>query len=98
MEFVVIDAVTGRVYDPPIQDVSFHYPSRDDFDPQGGWSCRENFLTHNAQSRLLIVEGCLNGEAGRPRCGRSYFVMGSGGLKQLYFDPDLMPDGTIAPP
>jgi hypothetical protein len=102
MQFVVVNAVSGDVTDPPFRAVYFHYSHHankkwPDFDATGRWWCDENDLvTGRLDSRMLVVEGCV--EHPTIRCGRTYFEMTSGGLKQLWFDPDLLPDGTVAKP
>ena len=87
-QFVVVDAETGIIYDPPFAEVDYHYPKEGDAD----WWCYSDLLNYRKDSALLIVEGCLRGK----QCGRTYFVM-SDALKQLSYDPDMLPDGTIAP-
>ncbi len=101
MQFAVVDAITGNVFAPPFPAVYFHYPLAvtekwPDFDPEGKWWCRDyaDRPTFEPNSALLVVEGCI----GDKQCGRTFFEMTAGGLKQVYFDPDLSPDGTVAPP
>jgi hypothetical protein len=89
-EFVVADVKTGRVYDTNFQTVDYHYPPQDE-DP--GWWCYSDALTYSANSRLLVIEGCLSGRL----CGRNYYVMEPSGLRHLSYDPDLLKDGTLAP-
>jgi hypothetical protein len=96
MEFVVVDVETGRVYDPPFDSVSFHFPPSEEFDVKGRWASAGNYLSHKQSSRLLMIEGCLNREV-NAKCGRTFFVIGAGGLKEVYFDPDRLSDGSIAP-
>jgi len=88
-KFVIVDAKTGTVYDPPFDEVDYHNPPGE---PEVDWWCYSALLNFNKESRLLIVEGCLRGK----QCGRTYFVM-ENALKQLEYDPDLLPDGTVAP-
>jgi len=104
IQFVVVDAVTGTIFDPPFHAVYFHYSvgaSRrwPDFDATGRWWCDEyeDWPARKPKSRLLVVEGCVSDETDA-RCGRTYFEMTPAGLKQVYFDPDLLPDGKVAPP
>lgn len=97
-QFAIIDAITGTVYDPPFSAVYFHYSfalnkTWPDFDAEGKWWC-EDFVTFKLTSRLLVAEGCIADS----QCGRTYFTMTPTKLKQVYFDPDLSPDGTVAPP
>jgi hypothetical protein len=66
--FVIVDAKTGIVYDPPFHSLDFHTPPKDS-DVQ--WWFYPERLNYRKESRLLIIEGCL---AGRP-CGRTYFEM-----------------------
>ncbi len=89
--FVVVDVNTGKVYDTRFRDVDYHYPS----DPYSdfGWWCYSDTLTYDVNSRLLIIEGCLDGK----QCGRNYFVMESEGLRQIKYDLDLLKDGSVAP-
>jgi hypothetical protein len=89
-EFVIADVNTGRVYDTSFQTVDYHYPSKDD---NPGWWCYPESLTFSANSRLLIIEGCLSGK----QCGRNYYVMEPTGLRHLSYDPDLLKGGTKAP-
>lgn len=89
-QFVIADVNTGRVFDPGIREVDYHYPSADN-EPE--WQCYSESLTYRVDSRLLIVEGCLAGKD----CGRSYFVMASAGLRRIRYDPDLSKDGARAP-
>jgi len=88
-QFVIVDAKTGAVYDPPFAEVYYHFPpANSNFD----WWCYSDLLTFYKDSRLLVIEGCLRGK----QCGRTYFAW-EDGLKQLTYDPDLLPDGTVAP-
>jgi hypothetical protein len=87
-EFVIIDASTGIVHDPPFDKVDYHYPQSSDV----RWQCYSDLLTYRKDSLLLVAEGCLKGK----QCGRTYYVM-KNGLKQIAYDPDLLPDGKIAP-
>ena len=100
-QFAIIDAITGDLYAPPFDSIDFHHPFSiaekwPDFDPEGKWWCEQyaDWPTFKANSALLVVNGCI----GDGQCGRTFYVMQSKGLKQIYFDPDLCPDGTIAPP
>jgi len=88
-KFVIIDAKTGTVYDPPFDEVDYHYPPKES---DVNWWCYSDLVNYQKESRLLLVEGCLRGK----QCGRTYFVMEKT-LKQLDYDPDLLPDGTVAP-
>jgi len=88
-QFVIVDAKTGAVYDPPFAEVYYHFPPSD---LKFNWWCYSDLLTYSKDSRLLIVEGCPRGN----QCGRTYFVS-QDGLKQLDYDPDLLPDGKMAP-
>ena len=87
--FVIVDAITGTVYDPPFRWTDFHQPPKDS-DVQ--WWCFPDRVNYRKESRLLVVEGCLAGE----QCGRTYFVMKTV-LKQVDYDPDRLSDGTVAP-
>ncbi len=97
-QFVVLDALTGTVVDPPFQWVEFHYwaflsknPKWAAYEPK--WTCFDGFLTYKRDSSLLVVEGCVS----KRQCGRTFYEMKDGHLAQLSFDPDLLPDGTVAP-
>jgi hypothetical protein len=87
-EFVIVDAKTGTVYDPPFDEVDFHYPPKES---DVRWWCYPDLVNYHKDSQLLVVEGCFRGR----QCGRTYFIM-ENTLKQLDYDPDLFPDGTIA--
>jgi hypothetical protein len=88
-QFVIVDSVTGKVYDPPFVEVYYHFPpANSNFE----WWCYTDLLTFNKGSRLLVVEGCLAGK----RCGRTYFLW-EDSLKQLSYDPDLLPNGSVTP-
>ncbi len=89
-EFVIVDLKTGTVYDPPFDEIDYHYGPKD-YHP--GWQCYSDMLTYRRDSSLLIVEGCLRGK----QCGRTYLVMEDGRLRQVAYDPDRLPDGTVAP-
>jgi hypothetical protein len=89
-EFVIVDVKTGIVYDPPFAEVDYHYPGPEQSDVE--WWCYSDLLTYQKESALFVVEGCLQGK----QCGRTYLVMRNT-LQQKYYDPDLLPDGTIAP-
>jgi hypothetical protein len=92
-EFVIVDLKTGAVYDPSFVGVGSHY-GPECCDPTPGWQCYSHMLTYRRDSRLLVVEGCLlRGK----QCGRTYFVMEGGQLKQVAYDPDRLQDGTVAP-
>jgi hypothetical protein len=90
LQFVIVDLKTGIVFDPPFDEVDFHYGPKD-YDP--GWWCYSDLITYQQDSRLLVVEGCLHGK----QCGRTYFVMESGQLRQVAYDPDRLPNGKVAP-
>jgi hypothetical protein len=97
-QFAVVDAITGIIYDPPFQDLDFHYglglakdPKWANYEPQ--WLCYDDRLAYQPDSGLLVVEGCVS----EHQCGRTFFKMNAQGLQQVAFDPDLLPDGTIAP-
>jgi hypothetical protein len=97
-QFVILDALTGTVVDPPFQWVEFHYwgflskiPKWAAYEPK--WTCFDDFLTYQSDSSLLTVEGCIS----KNQCGRTFYEMKEGHLRQLSFDPDLLPDGTAAP-
>ena len=104
--FVIVDLISGAVYDPPFQDLGFHYWPAMENHPSWSeesfeaWSCEignsdsNGFLFHKFNSDLLVVEGCFNDR----QCGRTFFVMSYGKLKQVKFDPDLLPDGSVAEP
>ena len=96
-QFVVLDAITGAVAEPPFESVDFHYwlflakiPKWANYEPK--WSCYDDFLTSHADSSLLVVEGCIRNQ----QCGRTFYEMKDGRLRQVFFDPDLLPDGTVA--
>jgi hypothetical protein len=97
-QFVVQDALTGTVVDPPFQWVEFHYwgflskiPKWAAYEPR--WTCFDGFLTYRRDSSLLVVEGCIS----KRQCGRTFYEMKYGHLSQVMFDPDLLPNGTVAP-
>ena len=93
-DFVVVDVRTGKVYDPPFRDLNFHMPPPDLFvDSDPNWFCFADVIRYRKDSDLLVVEGCLDDK----QCGRTYFRMVNTGLKQVAFDPDLLPDGKVAP-
>ncbi len=101
IQFAVVDAITGEVYAPPFDAAYFHYSLSiakrwPDFDAEGKWWCEQyaDWPTFKANSALLVVEGCISDR----QCGRAFYVMKATGLEQVYFDPDLSPDGSIAPP
>jgi hypothetical protein len=89
-EFVIIDLKTGAVYDLSFDRVEFHYGSTDD---NPGWQCFSDLVMHRPDSSLLVVEGCLWAK----QCGRTYFVMESGRLRQVAYDPDRLRDSAVAP-
>ena len=95
--FVVVDVVTGIVYDPPFRDINFHQPEVADHwenhEPQ--WWCLSNHevVEFRNNSDLLVVEGCLDNH----QCGRTYYRIGVKGLQQIAFDPDRLPNGDGAP-
>jgi hypothetical protein len=95
--FVVVDVVTGTVYDPPFTDINFHQPEVAEYwenhEPQ--WWCLSNHdvIEYRADSDLLVVEGCLDDH----QCGRTYYRIGVKGLQQIAFDPDRLPHGDVAP-
>ncbi len=94
--FVVVDIATGRIFDTPFRDLNVHYPPSGVFedDAKPGWWClHDDVLDFRRDSSLLMVEGCLDDH----QCGRTYYKIGSSGLRQIAFDPDLLPDGHIAP-
>jgi len=100
-QFVIVDAINGIVYAPPFPEIYFHHPFAvnekwPDFEGEGQWWCEEyaDWPTVKATSTLLVVDGCVSDK----QCGRTFFVMAAPGLKQIYFDPDLSPDGVVAPP
>jgi hypothetical protein len=100
-QFVIVDAITGNVIEPPFPNISFHHPFAaeqrwPDFDPEGKWWCEEyaDWPTIKITSALLVVEGCISDR----QCGRTFFVITQTKLKQVYFDPDRSPDGKVAPP
>lgn len=100
-KFAVVDAVTGVIFDPPFegfQGVYVHYWNSatrvwPHFDGQGRWWCSGR--EYRVESRLLVMEGCIS-NAG-VQCGRTYLEMTNSGLKKLHFDPDLLPNGKVAP-
>jgi hypothetical protein len=94
IDFVVVDRVSGRVFDPPFTDVSFHQPRSAEVCEfaEKRWWCLEDYLTFKSTSSLLVVQGCVS----EKRCGRFYFQMTSDGLKEIKFQPDVAPDGTVA--
>jgi hypothetical protein len=101
IQFAVVDAITGEVYAPPFDAAYFHLSLSiakkwPDFDAEGKWWCEQyaDWPTFKANSSLLIVEGCV----GDRQCGRTFYAMKATGLEQVYFDPDLSPDGSIVPP
>jgi hypothetical protein len=87
--FVIVDAKTGKVYDPAFAEVGYHFPVPG---LKVDWWCYSDLLNFRKDSNLLVVQGCLQGK----QCGRTYFVIDAG-LKQIDYDPDLLPDGKIAP-
>ena len=89
-EFVIADLITGVVYDPSFDEVDFHNGPMD-YDP--GWQCYSDVITYQRDSSLLVVEGCLRGK----QCGRTYFVMEFGHLRQVAYNPDRLRNGKIAP-
>lgn len=91
IQFVIVDLNNGRVFDPAFRQIDYHYPSDPDYD--FNWWCYPSALNYSVSSRLLIIEGCLDGH----RCGRNYFLMDQEGLKVLSYDPDLSKDGKVAP-
>lgn len=91
-DFVIIDVKTGAIFEPSPYEVGYHYPKQHDLGV--AWWCYSDLITYRVDSRLLIVEGCvLQGK----QCGRTYFAEEDGRLRQVAFDPDLLPDGKIAP-
>jgi hypothetical protein len=88
-QFVIVNAKTGTVYDPPFHWVDFHTPPKES---DVNWWCYPQRMNYHKESRLLVIEGCLAGE----QCGRTYFVI-ENRLKQLHYDPDLLSNGSIAP-
>lgn len=93
-DFVVIDLSTGNIFDPPFRDVNFHMPPSGVFQGDPGWNCLPGaVLEFHKNSALLIVEGCLDYH----QCGRTYYKISKTGLKQIAYDPDLLPNGKIAP-
>jgi hypothetical protein len=62
-------------------------------DTEPNWFCIPEVIRFRKDSELLIVEGCLDDR----QCGRTYYRMDTTGLRQVAYDPDLLPDGKIAP-
>ena len=54
--FVIVDLKTGTVYDPPFDEIGFHYGPRE-YDP--GWQCYSDLLTYRRDSSLLMEHGRL---------------------------------------
>lgn len=83
-EFVIIDLESGAVHHPPFIGVGLDL-APNDFQPPSAWQCYSGLTTYRRDSRLLVVEGCLIPSM---QCGRTYFTMEAGRLKQVAFDPD----------
>ncbi len=81
MQFVVTDAVSGRVYDPPMKSVAFHFGPDAEHGPQK----YPDMVNVRPDSALLVVEGCP--EEG-DECGRFYYHFEKGKFTPLRFDPD----------
>ncbi|HUK88462.1 MAG TPA: hypothetical protein VLT85_12420 [Terriglobales bacterium] len=80
MEFAVADAVSGRVYDPPMTAIEFHVG------PESGPELQKypEMVNFKADSALLVVEGCPDGE----KCGRHYYHFENGKFTLVHYDPD----------
>jgi hypothetical protein len=94
-EFVIVDLKTGTVYQPPFEGIGFHYNQKDT-DPTPGWQCYSDLLTYRRDSSLLVVEGCRIPSASL-RCGRTYFTMEAGRLREVAYDPDSLQNRRVAP-
>ncbi len=100
-QFAIIDALTGSVIEPPFPAIYFHHPFAilkkwPDFEGEGKWWCEDfaDWPTITANSELLVVQGCVTDH----QCGRTFYALTPAKLKQIYFDPDRAPDGSVAPP
>ncbi|HYX71061.1 MAG TPA: hypothetical protein VE825_18135 [Terriglobales bacterium] len=81
MQFAVADAVSGRVYDPPMKSVAFHFGPDADHGPQK----YPDMVNVKPDSALMVIEGCPDeGE----KCGRFYYHFDHGRFILLHFDPD----------
>jgi len=90
-QLAIVDLNTGKVYDTSFREVDYHTPTEPNWDPE--WWCYPQVANYQIGSRLLIVEGCLDGK----QCGRNYYSIEPSGLRYLKHDPDLSKDGTVAP-
>lgn len=81
MQFAVTDAISGRVYDPPMKSVAFHYGPDADHGPQK----YPDMVNVKPDSVLLVIEGCA--DEGQ-RCGRFYYLFNSDVFALIHFDPD----------
>jgi hypothetical protein len=80
-QFAVTDAISGRVYDPPVKSIAFHYGPDADHGPQR----YPDMVNVKAESLLLVIEGCP--EEGN-KCGRFYYHFEKGRFPLLHYDPD----------
>lgn len=92
LQFVIADSLTGKIFHPPVQTASFHF-SKGDVEQEKNWQCFDDLLVFSRQSRLLVLEGCVDDK----QCGRHFYLMQEDGLREVQYDPDVLPNGKIAP-
>lgn len=80
-QFAVTDAATGRVYDPPMKSVAYHFGPDADHGPQK----YSDMVNTKPDSALLVIEGCS--QEGK-KCGRFYYHFDQGKFTLVHFDPD----------
>lgn len=81
MQFALVDAVSGQVYDPPMKSVSYHFGP----DPDKGPQKFPDMVNMKPESALLVVEGC---QSESEKCGRYYYRFEKDRFTLLLFDPD----------
>jgi len=77
-QFSIVDAVTGKVYDPPFSGVSF--------ESADGAFLEDSGIRYKPDSSLMWINGCPGGKD----CASWYYVWNGSELKLLRKDPAKM--------